>query len=369
MSIITTTTASNDREGTEMTTEVKAPGTVFLRVPQAARGEYEWVRERTVRLLPEVAAMIERRIALPATLEIVLTTRRQMARELAANEVGEASGVLGKLRMARAARTWRGLEAALWDWPSRKQDDGRQVVIYLDVDTASRTGELEWGALLAEQVMLASLTAAPRRSRHLGQVDELVGTAQQPGARKDLLFARRGLEFAAGQAAAEAWRTRRSRLAAVLSRADDVLELLDAEAVDRPAVVIRSHYTEREPTAGTITDVHDLITWDNARRTEWYPSGLPIEAERARRLRAAAFGDLIALQAEVEGSAEEQAALANTAAHLGLDLRDFDAAHGTGRGWRGPQDLYWEASGLARSYTRQEWLAADDVDQDDEAED
>lgn len=128
--------------------------------------------------------------------------------------------------------------------------------------------------------------------------------------------------------------------------------------LDQPEAVIRDYYTDCAPTEGTIADVHDLLSWNSEHRIESYPTGLPIKDERARRLRAAAFGDLLALQAEIEGSAEELAGFTNTAVLLAWDLRDFDAAHDTSRGPRGPRDLYWEASGLARAYTRQEWLSA-----------
>lgn len=370
-----TTTAEHgfDREGNEMSvteTEEKAlPGKVILRVPQRRYDEHDWLKKRTERLLPEVAELVERYLPLPATFELVLTTDWRMAWELAALDADGASGALGKLRQLRAVRDWRGLGAARWDWPSHKQPGGRQVVIYLDVDgDGVRLGdEIEWGAVLTEQVMLAALAASPGRARHLGTADELVSTTQKPAPRLDLRRARLGLEFAIARAAADTWRRRRSGVRVLLARADDVLELLDAHAVDRPEVIIREHYSASEPTAGTIADVHDLLSWERGDRTKAYPTGLPIGAERARRLMAAAFADLLALQAEAEGS-EELAGFANTATSLAWDLRDFDAAHGTGRGLRAPGDLYWEASGLARPYTRQEWLASGD-DQDEAAED
>lgn len=369
MGIITTTAEHGfDREGTEMgETEAKetAPGKVFLRLSQRATRDHEWLRERTERLLPEVTRFIERYRPLPATWEIVLTSNWRMAFELAWQDADGATGLIGRFRQLRAVRDWRGLGAALRDWPSRKTPGGRQVVIYLDVEDSRLRDEIEWGALLAEQLMLAALTASPNRARHLGSADELVDTTLPLSPRLDLRYSRVGLEFAAASAAGQAWRRHRSGLRNLLARADDVLELLDAHCVDRPEAVIRECYTEFEVPEMTTADVKGIATWVSERGTELYMSSAVTDYERARRLQAAAWCDLLALMAEAEGS-ERAPELASTAVLLGWGLRDFDAQHSTGCGQHGPEDLYWEASGLARAYTRQEWLACAGVDPDDE---
>ena len=366
---ITTTITHDELEGTEMT-EAQA-GTVRLRLPQSGQERYAWLLARTERLLPEVAALVGRRVALPETLEIELTTGRRMARELAANQAGARDGgVRGRIRTTIARRSWRGLEAAVWDWPSRTTPGARQVVVYLDVasDAAAPTRELEWGALLARYVMLAAMTAQPVRARHLSSnVDELVDTRQAPGARADLRYARLELEHAAGQSAADAWIRHRTRLPVVLARAADALERLDAETADQPGILIRDYYTHRCPPPLEVHELVHLVVRDITGSERLLP-GIPVEAERHQRLCAAARADLYALAA-ASARAAETAELASAAGQLAWALLGYDAEHGTGRGLRGPRDLHWEGQGAARAYTRQEWAAAGGgtaQDEDDE---
>jgi hypothetical protein len=123
-----------------------------------------------------------------------------------------------------------------------------------------------------------------------------------------------------------------------------------------PEVVIGHYYTARKPMA--LEELGDFmrIIFRGDSRIRCMPE-VPIEVERDRRLRVAAHADLNALAALAEGNMEEAALLENAAIALALALRDFDTEYYTGCGRLAPNDLWWEASGLARIYTRQEWAA------------
>ena len=147
-------------------------------------------------------------------------------------------------------------------------------------------------------------------------------------------------------------------LADVLARAFRLIPAPSGDfgAGESPEVVIGHYYTAREPMA--LEDIGDFmrIVFRGDSRTRCMPE-VPIEVERDRRLRVAAHADLNALAALAEGNTQEAAMLENSAVALALNLRDFDAHYCTGRGRLAPDDLWWEASGLARIYTRQEWAA------------
>lgn len=119
-------------------------------------------------------------------------------------------------------------------------------------------------------------------------------------------------------------------------------------------------YAGREIGGASWAEVEALTAHVTAYGTDpaLYPGAHPDSSDgRALRLRLAAYADLATLQAEAEGS-QLAPEMANAAILLGWHLRDYDARHRTGAAVHpAPDDLYWEAPGLARAYTRAAWLS------------
>lgn len=134
----------------------------------------------------------------------------------------------------------------------------------------------------------------------------------------------------------------------------------DTTTPAQAAAEIRRVYQDREVAGIAWAEVRDFAALILERGTDpriapdVHPGG---EAERAKRLRLAAYADLTALRAATE-AADLGDDLANEAILLGWHLRDYDRVYGLGTVDPPASDsIYWEASGLARIYTRKAWLA------------
>jgi hypothetical protein len=326
---------------------------------------YEWAYHRTLRLLPRVCELVAHEVALPVRLEVRLVLRRELAWEIgrleAAASLPRTSGARYWLRRVKRARDARHLRTATWTWPA--EGGGRRALVLLDL--AHAHNELEWGALMAEGVMLAAMASQPGRDLHLSEdANEWAPSRYSLDKRIDLKGARLQAEADAARAAARCWREWRQQLGPAAQRADELLLQLDAgltgprEPAESTAAWTLRLYDQLHPvTEVTKRDVHYLLGWISTHGTDTAATGDELAAERASILRAAAHADELALRAELNPADEDDPELADDAVALGWHLRDFDARWGTGDNVvPQPRDLSWETRS-ARDYTRAAWGA------------
>jgi hypothetical protein len=347
----------------------------------ASERRYGLVLERTLRLLPEVRAQVEEHYVLPRSVEIHLTGRWFGARRRGAFEARQER--LNPPAWLVARRTLDALESPRRPWV-HPMADGAQVHVYLEVRRGlsdEHGTDVAWGAMLAEALTVAALMGDPRRARHLGPWWAPVRSRLADAARLDLLLARHQIEQEAGREAAEIWRSRRAWGDDVAGRARRLLDALETGVIEAdqlptpqadsgqaplPAAaemaaaqaVIRRVYDECEPEHVPSDDIRGLrgqmgklsLTGD------MLPPGERVPAFRLHLLRCAAWADLVALLAEIEGR-EDAPALRDAAVDLGWSLRDFDIRYSQSLGEVPARHLEWEESGRARLYTRQEWAA------------
>jgi hypothetical protein len=354
--------ATTNNRGNEAGTGLPTIKTV---VPFSGFG-YEWAYQRTLRLLPRVCELVAHEVDLPRFLEVRLVLRRELAWEIGRLETEAAlprsSGARYWLRRAKRTRDAWKLRTAAWTWPA--EGGGRRAMVLLDLAHAG--GELEWGALMAEGVMLAALASQPGRELHLSEdPTEWAPSRYSPAKRLDLRGARLQAEADAARAAGRCWREWRQQLGPAAQRADDLLARLDAglteprEPAENAAAWTLRLYEQLHPvTEVGKRDVWSLLGRISTHGTDTTATGEELAAERASVLRAAAHADELALRAELHPSSEDDPEFADDAVTLGWHLRDFDTRWGTGEDVvPQPQDLSWE-SRPARDYIRAAWGAA-----------
>lgn len=134
----------------------------------------------------------------------------------------------------------------------------------------------------------------------------------------------------------------------------------DTTTPAQAAAEIRRVYQDREVAGTAWADVLGFAALILERGTD--PRIAPdvhpgSEDERAKRLRLAAYADLTALRA-LAGGADLGPELDSEAVLLGWHLRDYDRVYGLGTvDPPASNSIFWEASGLARIYTRKAWIA------------
>jgi hypothetical protein len=380
---ITTDSKNADMGGNTVTNEESAttawesePGEPVVRAQLDASGRrYGWLLERTRRLLPAVEYFVREDYALPELTVVHLTTRLRMVRA-----VGRARAHEDALNPAPGA-----IAACMFD----AIPDGDLAVctplagpaeVFININrgpTRAKEKETELGALLAKGLTLAALLTDPDRGRSFGRFrsrsrfadDQLV----------DLWLARLEAEESAAQCAAETWRHRNNWAEPLAKRARGVLDLLTAGVIeaDQPygnhvpaglsawaEATVRRVYDAAAPESDDLgpTGLAGLKALVSEYGTDTGVDGESLEADRHRRLCAAAWCDFMALIG-TQNSGTEEGAWHDDAVLLGWHLRDFDARHATSRGEIPAGHLEWERSGRARHYTRQEWAAAHHTDQ------
>lgn len=346
-------------------------------VRSEAPARYTWVAERTARLLPEVCELINHEIYVPTTI-VTLTTRPAVARRLGERRAAAVAGYPFGLRY-RLLKTWFTVTALRGRGAAGFVEAGPYPVVYLDVALAD--SEREWGAVLAEQLTRAALTVQPDRSRHLDGLWSGLRSTLSPAARRDLETALQEAEMHAGKTMAETWRERFIWTGPNIVRAQDLLRTLENAVVEaeQPTIVspngtigaaqaqsiVRRVYDQEEPEqvpAAALQVLRDHIAAHGTdpaggdAAADHAGNGVMDQADRSLRLRAAAYVDLIALLAEMDGS-EKAKELADTAIELAIHVRDYDNRFHTSRGQVAAGDLFWEGVGDTRRYVRQEWLA------------
>lgn len=333
---------------------------------------------RTRRLLPDLRDLVEElgegQARVPSLLSIVLTTRRGLAR------AARRSAAACAPREARAPRRRRSpYWERTWDQIARREavtclePTPNAATVYVHAQRAAGYDEVEFGAMLARQLMRAALLTDPDRARHL---------SPEPGRRAlslcppdeliDLQRARLDAERLAGERASEAWRSARRYAAAPLERADQVLDALESFLAPRPPQGTSAGPLST-PAAAVLARVYGVHRPDEDPETRWTSrllirlagssvalSGrivpMDIGYERRQRLLAAAHADVLALQAQAAGRARRK--LDAEADALAWHLRAFDARHGTGSSAIAAGDPVWQRGEAERHYVRCAWTSA-----------
>lgn len=347
-------TQTTDQGENSMDTESRETGEPLVRVHLlASERRYGWLRERTVRLLPKVQAQVEEECTLPALVDIHLTGRWHVVRRLGAEALADPG-----------------------PWV-RPVPGSQHVHVYLDVRAARafhHGSSIAWGAHMVNALTVAAMMTEPDRCWLL-EPWMPQRSHWSPGMLTDLRLARREAEWEAGLLAAEVWRARHAWGSDIPGRARQLLDTLAAGVIedDRPRgtrmaksltlsvwaeATIQRLYDASAPESADLgpAGLAGLKTLIGEYGTDAGIDGEGIEADRHRRLCAAAWCDFMALIG-TQRTGIEDGAWHDDAVLLGWHLRDFDTRHATSRGEMPAGHLGWEGSS-ARDYTRQEWAAA-----------